>query len=79
MIDENSMLRASLLSYRNSKLLNENADIISIVEFIIYSDSRFTDQISDEEAYSFFNMLPLSYDDVVPSITIRANWSFVRR
>lgn len=75
MVDENSMMRASLLSYRNRKLLNERADVISIVEFIIYSDSRFTGQVLDEGAYSFLNMLPLSHDDVVPSITVRANWS----
>lgn len=75
MADENSVLRASLLSYRNRKMLNEGADVISTVEFIIYSDSTFTDQVLDEEAYSFLNMLPLSHGDVVPSIIIRANWS----
>jgi len=75
MANENSLMRASLLSYRNRKLLSEGAAVISIVEFIIYSDSRFTGQVTDEESYSFLNMIPLSHDDVVPSITIRANWS----
>ncbi|NYA45713.1 hypothetical protein HZI31_20675 [Serratia fonticola] len=75
MANENNMMRASLLSYRNRKLLNEGASLIAIHEFIIYSDSRFTSQVLDEDAYSFLNMLPLSHDDVAPSITIRANWS----
>ncbi|WP_240044152.1 type II toxin-antitoxin system RelE/ParE family toxin [Pectobacterium versatile] len=72
---ENTNIRASLLSYRNSKLLSDGADKISIIEFVIYSDSKFTSHILDEKAYSFLNMLPLSVDDIAPSITIRANWS----
>ncbi|MCE9856965.1 hypothetical protein [Raoultella planticola] len=75
MADENNMMRASLLSYRNRKQLNEGANVISTVEFTIYSDSRFTDQVLDDEAYSFLNMQPSSHDDVVPSITIRVNWA----
>ncbi|HCA3582007.1 TPA: hypothetical protein MO343_004398 [Salmonella enterica subsp. enterica serovar Ball] len=72
---ENVIMRASLLSFRNCKLLNEGADKISIIEFIIYSDSRFSNQVLDEGTYSFLNMLPFTIDEVAPSITVRANWA----
>lgn len=75
MVEEKNIMRASLLSYRNSKLLNEGADIISIVEFMIYSDSRFTNDVLNGKAYSFFNMIPFSVDEVTSTITVRVNWS----
>ncbi len=67
-------MRASLLAYRNSILQKQADKKIAIYEFVIYSDSIFTDEVENGEIYSFLNMLPPHDNLVSPSITVRANW-----
>lgn len=67
-------MRASILSYRNSVLQKQADKKRAIYEFIIYSDSTFSDEVKNGDVYSFLNMLPLTNNIVSPSITVRANW-----
>ncbi|WP_336998438.1 hypothetical protein [Leclercia sp. M50] len=72
---ESLVMRASLLSFRNLKLLAEGSPKLSIVEFLIYSDSRFSDQVLTEQGYSFLNMLAFSEDTIAPTLTVRVDWA----
>lgn len=72
MIQKDEFMRASLLSYKNCKLFQSRNDVFGISEFIIYSDSRFTDEVKGELVYSFLNMIPMDDVGVKPTITVRA-------
>jgi hypothetical protein len=72
LIEKNEVMRASLLSYKNCKLFHSKNDLLGILEFIIYSDSRFTDQVKGDLVYSFLNMLPHETVGVQPTLTVRA-------
>ncbi|PAA96790.1 hypothetical protein [Serratia fonticola] len=73
---ENDRMYASLLSYKNLKLANENKELRCITEFYLYSDSQPTNEVNDSSVYCFLNMLPrqLNLPSVAPSITVRARW-----
>lgn len=72
MIRKDEYIRASLLSYKNCKLFQAKSDVFGISEFIIYSDSRFTDEAKGDLVYSFLNMIPLEDVGVKPTLTVRA-------
>ncbi|AHJ76816.1 hypothetical protein [Kosakonia sacchari] len=72
MIQNDEFLRASLLSYKNCKLFQAKIDSFEIFEFIIYSDSRFTDEVKGNLVYSFLNMIPFETVGVRPTLTVRA-------
>lgn len=72
MIRKDEYIRASLLSYKNCKQFQATRDVFGISEFIIYSDSRFTDEAKGDLVYSFLNMIPLEDVGVKPTLTVRA-------
>lgn len=71
-VQTDEYMRASLLSYKNCKQFQSKNKFFGIFEFIIYSDSRFTDEIKGDFVYSFLNMIPFETVGVKPTLTVRA-------
>ncbi|RVU71956.1 hypothetical protein [Pantoea dispersa] len=71
-VQKDEFMRASLLSYKNCKQFESNNDLFGVFEFIIYSDSRFTDEVKGNLVYSFLNMIPFDTVGVKPTLTVRA-------
>lgn len=71
-MQKEEFMRASLLSYKNCKEFKSKNEWFGIFEFIIYSDSRFTDEVKGDLVYSFLNMIPFDTVGVKPTLTVRA-------
>ncbi|MGC0902805.1 hypothetical protein WKH25_00340 [Pantoea agglomerans] len=71
-VQKEEFMRASLLSYKNCKEFKSKNEWFGIFEFIIYSDSRFTDEVKGDLVYSFLNMIPFDTVGVKPTLTVRA-------
>ncbi|WP_223564322.1 hypothetical protein [Pantoea agglomerans] len=71
-VQKEEFMRASLLSYKNCKQFKSKNELFGMFEFIIYSDSRFTDEVKGDLVYSFLNMIPFDTVGVKPTLTVRA-------
>lgn len=71
-IQKDEIMRASLLSYKNCKLIQSKNEAFDVFEFIIYSDSRLIGQVEGGLVYSFLNMIPFETVGVKPTLTVRA-------